>query len=103
MSSADTSPTALLLDPLEALTPREREVLALMAEGRTNPAIAAALFIGVGAVEKNVTSIFSKQALSGVRAMSRSTVTSTRPDDRNTGICTIACRLLYPFAFGCAM
>ena len=47
-------------DPLGRLTPREREVLGLMAEGRTNAAIAAALFIGEGAVEKNVSSIFSK-------------------------------------------
>jgi DNA-binding NarL/FixJ family response regulator len=47
-------------DPLETLTRREREVLAGMAEGRTNTAIASALFIGVGAVEKNVTSIFQK-------------------------------------------
>jgi DNA-binding NarL/FixJ family response regulator len=50
-------------DPLTTLTPREREVLQLMAEGRTNAAIAEALFIGVGAVEKNVTSIFGKLAL----------------------------------------
>lgn len=50
-------------DPLATLTPREREVLQLMAEGRTNTAIAEALFIGVGAVEKNVTSIFAKLAL----------------------------------------
>jgi len=50
-------------DPLAGLTPREREVLQLMAEGRTNAAIAAQLFIGVGAVEKNVTSIFGKLGL----------------------------------------
>jgi len=50
-------------DPLSTLTPREREVLALMGEGRTNAAIAAALFIGTGAVEKNVTSIFQKLGL----------------------------------------
>lgn len=47
-------------DPVDALTPREREVLGLMAEGRTNAGIAERLFIGVGAVEKNVTSIFQK-------------------------------------------
>jgi DNA-binding NarL/FixJ family response regulator len=47
-------------DPLEALTPREREVLALMAEGRSNRAIAEALVISDRAVEKHVTSIFSK-------------------------------------------
>jgi len=50
-------------DPLATLTPREREVLALMGEGRTNTAIASALVIGTGAVEKNVTSIFQKLAL----------------------------------------
>jgi len=50
-------------DPLASLTPREHEVLALMAEGRTNAAIAEALFIGTGAVEKNVTSIFQKLGL----------------------------------------
>jgi len=50
-------------DPLATLTPREREVLALMGEGRTNTAIASALVIGTGAVEKNVTSIFQKLGL----------------------------------------
>ncbi|TFD27424.1 response regulator transcription factor [Cryobacterium cryoconiti] len=50
-------------DPLAALTPRERDVLGLMAEGRTNAAISALLVIGVGAVEKNVTSIFLKLGL----------------------------------------
>ncbi|CAN5118184.1 response regulator transcription factor [soil metagenome] len=50
-------------DPLASLTPREREVLTHMAEGRTNNAIAAELVVGVGAVEKNVTSIFSKLGL----------------------------------------
>jgi DNA-binding NarL/FixJ family response regulator len=52
-------------DPLSSLTPREREVLGLMAEGRTNSGIASALVIGVGAVEKNVTSIFQKLGLEG--------------------------------------
>lgn len=52
-------------DPLETLTPREHEVLALMAEGRTNTAIASALVISTGAVEKNVTAIFQKLALDG--------------------------------------
>ncbi|MHA7986746.1 response regulator transcription factor [Rathayibacter sp. CAU 1779] len=50
-------------DPLSALTPRERETLQLMAEGRTNAAIATRLHVGVGAVEKNVTSIFVKLGL----------------------------------------
>jgi DNA-binding NarL/FixJ family response regulator len=45
------------------LTPREREVLALMAEGRSNAAIAARLVVGQGAVEKHVTSIFGKLGL----------------------------------------
>ena len=49
--------------PLAALTAREREVLALMAEGRTNTAIAAALFVGEGAVEKHINSIFAKLGL----------------------------------------
>ena len=45
---------------LGELTPREREVLALMAEGRTNTAIARSLVVTLGAVEKHVSSIFSK-------------------------------------------
>jgi len=51
-------------DPLEELTPREREVLGLMAEGRSNQAIAERLVITLRAVEKHVTSIFSKLRLS---------------------------------------
>jgi DNA-binding NarL/FixJ family response regulator len=47
-------------DPLERLTPREREVLALMAEGRSNAAIARGLVVSEGAVEKHVNSIFTK-------------------------------------------
>jgi DNA-binding NarL/FixJ family response regulator len=47
-------------DPLEAITPREREVLELMAEGRSNAAIAERLVVTERAVEKHVTSIFSK-------------------------------------------
>jgi DNA-binding NarL/FixJ family response regulator len=47
-------------DPLARLTPREGEVLALMAEGRSNTAIAATLVVGEGAIEKHVSSIFSK-------------------------------------------
>ena len=50
-------------DPLSTLTAREREVLGLMAEGRTNAGIAGRLFIGVGAVEKHVTAIFQKLSL----------------------------------------
>jgi len=50
-------------DPLEALTPREREVLELMAEGKSNQAVAERLFVTMRAVEKHVTSIFSKLRL----------------------------------------
>jgi DNA-binding NarL/FixJ family response regulator len=50
-------------DPLEELTAREREVLELMAEGRTNPAIGRRLYISPRAVEKHVTSIFAKLGL----------------------------------------
>ena len=46
--------------PLERLTPREQEVLALMAEGRSNNGIAESLVLTVGAVEKHIASIFSK-------------------------------------------
>ncbi|MFL5971091.1 MAG: response regulator [Gaiellaceae bacterium] len=47
-------------DPLEDLTPREREVLALMAEGRSNSGIAQRLWVSEGAVEKHVRSILAK-------------------------------------------
>jgi DNA-binding NarL/FixJ family response regulator len=50
-------------DALAALTPREREVLGLMAEGRTNAAIARELVVTPGAVEKHVSSIFGKLTL----------------------------------------
>ncbi len=50
-------------DRIEELTPREREVLALMAEGRTNAAIADRLFVNPGTVEKHVTNIFAKLGL----------------------------------------
>jgi DNA-binding NarL/FixJ family response regulator len=46
--------------PLDSLTDREREVLSRMAEGRTNRAIAEELFVSERAVERHVTSIFSK-------------------------------------------
>jgi DNA-binding NarL/FixJ family response regulator len=45
---------------LDRLSPREREVLSLMAEGRSNQAIAAALVVSDGAVEKHVSNIFTK-------------------------------------------
>lgn len=49
-----------ITDPLAAVTPRERKVLELMAEGRSNRAIAETLVISERAVEKHVTSIFAK-------------------------------------------
>ena len=49
--------------PLDGLTPRERDVLALMAEGRSNQGIADQLFVTVGAVEQHVTAIFGKLGL----------------------------------------
>jgi len=49
--------------PLAALTPRERDVLAAMAEGKSNNGIAEALFVTAAAVEKHVTNIFHKLGL----------------------------------------
>jgi DNA-binding NarL/FixJ family response regulator len=49
--------------PLDSLTPREREVLGLIAEGRSNSGIAAELVVTVAAVERHVTSIFDKLGL----------------------------------------
>jgi DNA-binding NarL/FixJ family response regulator len=66
-SAIDPEVVAQLLtrraDPLSSLTPREREVLALMAEGRSNQAIASALVVGPAAIEKHVNSIFMKLGL----------------------------------------
>ena len=50
-------------DPLEGLTPREREVLGLMAEGRSNKAICDKLFLSPKTVETHVNSIFTKLRL----------------------------------------
>jgi DNA-binding NarL/FixJ family response regulator len=58
-------------DPLDGLTPREREVLELMAEGRSNQGIADKLVITIRAVEKYVSSIFGKLGLSSSGGDSR--------------------------------
>ncbi len=50
-------------DPIEQLTPREREVLSLMAEGQSNQAIAKSLVVTEGAVEKHTQRIFAKLGL----------------------------------------
>jgi DNA-binding NarL/FixJ family response regulator len=69
-SAIDPEVVAQLLirkvDPLSSLTRRERDVLALMAEGRSNAAIASALVVGPGAVEKHVNSIFLKLGLAPI-------------------------------------
>jgi DNA-binding NarL/FixJ family response regulator len=54
-------------DPLDRLSPREREVLGLMAEGRSNRAIAESMVITERAVEKHVTSIFAKLGLTATQ------------------------------------
>lgn len=56
---------------LEALTPREREVLALMAQGRSNQAIADALFVSPGSVEKHISSLLTKLDLPPVDGENR--------------------------------
>jgi len=69
-SALDPEVVALMLgrrrkhDPLAVLSPRERDVLTLMAEGKSNAGIAAGLHIGLAAVEKHVTRIFAKLELS---------------------------------------
>ena len=58
-------------DPLERLTPREREVLELMATGNSNQGIADDLVISIGAVEKHVSSLFGKLGLPSTGSESR--------------------------------
>jgi DNA-binding NarL/FixJ family response regulator len=55
-------------DPLDQLTPRERSVMELMAEGRSNKGIAEALVVTPAAVEKHITGIFSKLGVSAETA-----------------------------------
>lgn len=56
---------------LETLTPREREVLALMAQGRSNQAIADSLFVSTGSVEKHISSLLTKLDLPPVDGENR--------------------------------
>jgi DNA-binding NarL/FixJ family response regulator len=58
-------------DRLSSLTPREQEVLALMAEGRTNGSIADQLFVSEGTVEKHIRGIFTKLQLEDAQSMHR--------------------------------
>ena len=58
-------------NPLERLTPRERDVLELMAQGLTNARIAAGLFISVSSVEKHINAVFDKFGLANSTGMSR--------------------------------
>jgi DNA-binding NarL/FixJ family response regulator len=58
-------------DPLDSLTPREREVLELMATGSSNQGIADALVISLRAVEKYVSTIFTKLAIPATGSESR--------------------------------
>ncbi len=74
-------------DPIDQLTPRERDVLALMAEGRSNAGIADGLFLSESAVTKYINSIFSKLDLTNDAADNRRVLAvvrflSTRRDDR---------------------
>ncbi|SRR6266567_7986910 len=63
---------------LAALTPREREVLSLIAQGRSNAAIAGALFISAKVVEKHVASIFDKLGLAPSDSDNRRVIAAIR-------------------------
>jgi DNA-binding NarL/FixJ family response regulator len=65
-------------ESLGSLTGREREVLALIAEGRSNTAIAASLFISPGVVEKHVASIFAKLGLAPSDSDNRRVIAAIR-------------------------
>ena len=66
-----TSSSRRAKSPLDFLTPREREVLSEMAQGKSNAAVAAALVLSERAVEKHIKSIFSKLHLSEERDVNR--------------------------------
>ncbi|MFJ3393524.1 response regulator transcription factor [Leifsonia aquatica] len=61
--SAAVSPAAALVARFPSLTPREAEVLALVGDGRSNPEIAAALFVSVATVKTHINAIFAKLAV----------------------------------------
>jgi DNA-binding NarL/FixJ family response regulator len=71
--------------PLDELTPREREVLTLMAEGRSNQGIADQFVVTVAAVERHVTSIFSKLGLRAVPEDHRRVLAVLKFLDRDRG------------------
>jgi DNA-binding NarL/FixJ family response regulator len=71
--------------PLDDLTPREREVLTLMAEGRSNHGIADRLVVTVAAVERHVTGIFSKLGLRAVPEDHRRVLAVLKFLDRDRG------------------
>ena len=73
--------------PLDDLTPRERQVIALMAEGRSNQGIADELVVTVAAVERHITSIFGKLGLrAGARGPSARSRRPRVPQARLTEI-----------------
>ena len=59
------------VSPLSRLSPREREVLAEVAQGKSNAAIAASLVLTKSAVEKHINSIFGKLGLAGAQDVSQ--------------------------------
>jgi DNA-binding NarL/FixJ family response regulator len=71
--------------PLDELTPREREVITLMAEGRSNHGIADQLVVTVAAVERHVTSIFSKLDLRPIPEDHRRVLAVLKFLDRDRG------------------
>ncbi len=58
-------------DPLNALTPRERQVLSEIAQGQSNEAVAASLFLSERAVEKHINALFAKLGLTESRAVNK--------------------------------
>jgi DNA-binding NarL/FixJ family response regulator len=76
--------------PLDHLTTREREILAEMAQGKSNAAVAAALFLSERAIEKHINSIFAKLGLREERDVNRRVTAvlmylTARPDDGEAG------------------